>query len=55
MIDINDPKGVQVQIRADGDTLWVNVDGKCALRIVGIPPGRIQVYDQRTDDALPED
>jgi hypothetical protein len=32
MVDITAPKGVQVQIRADGKVLWVNVDGKCVLR-----------------------
>ena len=32
MMDITAPKGVQIQIRADGKVIWVNVDGKCVLR-----------------------
>jgi hypothetical protein len=37
-IDINAPKhGVQVLVRKDRKTLWVNVDGICVLRICQIP------------------
>lgn len=37
MVDINSPEaGVEVRATEDGSTLWVNVDGKCALRICGI-------------------
>lgn len=32
MVDIVAPKGVQIQVRADGKVLWVNVDGVCVLR-----------------------
>lgn len=32
MIDIVAPKGVQVQVSADGKKLWVNINGVCALR-----------------------
>jgi hypothetical protein len=47
MLDITAPKGVQVQIRADGKVLWVNVDGKCVLRCC-----QIEVLD--VDDARPD-
>jgi hypothetical protein len=36
-LDITEPcHGVDVQIRADGKVLWVNVDGVCVLRICRI-------------------
>jgi hypothetical protein len=47
MMDINAPKGVQVQIREDGKVLWVNVDGLCVLRINQIPV--LDVEDNRPD------
>lgn len=38
MIDITSPEyPVEVAIRYDGEVLWVNVDGKCVLRICQIP------------------
>lgn len=48
MIDIRSPKHqVQVLIREDGRTLWVNVDGKCELRICAIEPDLITIDDDR--------
>jgi hypothetical protein len=32
MVDITGPKLVEVQVRLDQKVVWVNVDGKCALR-----------------------
>ncbi len=38
MSDITAPKQpVEIDIRFDGGVLWVNVDGKCVLRICRIP------------------
>jgi hypothetical protein len=46
-VDITGPEyGVQVSIRGDGDVLWVNVDGICALRICNIPV--LSVHDERS-------
>lgn len=45
-IDITAPEhGVLIVVRGDGKTIWVNVDGKCALRICRIP--YLDVEDQR--------
>jgi hypothetical protein len=43
--DITAPAHVQIIIRADGKTVWVNVDGICKLRICQIPI--LEVEDQR--------
>jgi len=32
MTDITAPEAVEIQIREDGKTIWVNVDGMCILR-----------------------
>ena len=50
MIDITAPKGVQVQIRADGKVIWVNVDGKCILRCCQIEV--LEVDDSRPDTGV---
>lgn len=34
--DITGAELVQVVVRSDGKVLWVNVDGRCALRICRI-------------------
>jgi len=36
MTDLRRPKAVEISIAEDGKTLWVNVDGRCALRISDI-------------------
>lgn len=47
-LDIASPETpVEVEIRADGKTLWVNVEGKCVLRIGHILNG-IQINDKRS-------
>lgn len=34
MIDVRDPEvGVDLEVRADGKVVWVNVDGACVLRV----------------------
>ncbi len=50
MIDITAPKQpVEIDIRFDGEVLWVNVDGKCALRVCRIPA--IILKDSRNNKA----
>jgi hypothetical protein len=37
MLDLENPQvGVEVLVRYDGKVLWVNVDGRCVLRICQI-------------------
>jgi hypothetical protein len=36
MLDITAPDIVEVEFREDGKVIWVNVDGKCALRVCQI-------------------
>ena len=45
MEDVTAPKHVQVQIRADGKVIWVNVDGVCRFRACQIE--ELQVDDER--------
>ncbi len=33
MIDITAPKVIQIQIDTDEKRVWINVDGKCQLRV----------------------
>lgn len=47
MQDIVDPEEVEVSLR-DGK-LWVNVNGKCLLRVQGIRP-EVLLVDYRTAD-----
>lgn len=48
MIDLYGPSmEVEVTVSDQGDRLWVNIDGKCALRICGIPAGILRIDDQR--------
>lgn len=37
LVDITNPRSVEVEIAQDGGRLWVNVDGVCVLRICQIP------------------
>lgn len=47
MLDLEDPDaGVEVMIRSDGKVLWINVDGKCVLRICQIEVP-IEINDER--------
>lgn len=49
-IDVHAPKVVQVVIRNDSKTLWVNVDGVCKFRACRIE--KLQVDDQRKKNRL---
>ena len=48
IVDITAPAYVEVKVREDGQVLWVNVDGVCALRICR-PQNKITVIDHRRD------
>lgn len=43
MIDITEPQEVEVLIREDHKTLWINVDGVCRLRVSHI--SKLQIDD----------
>lgn len=45
LMDITAPKAVQIQVRADGKVIWVNVDGLCVLRCCQIEV--LEVEDNR--------
>jgi hypothetical protein len=49
-LDLNG-KSVQVQVREDGRTVWVNVDGICRLRASAIP--ELEIEDSRTQENEP--
>lgn len=55
MLDITAPKVVEVQVRFDQKVVWVNVDGKCALRCCQV--GHVVMPDNTdcdgTDNAHP--
>jgi hypothetical protein len=46
MIDIAEPEVVEIRIRSDGKVIWVNVNGKCYLRICQIK--HLDLEDERT-------
>lgn len=49
MMDLEDPTvGIEVSIRADGQVLWINVDGRCLLRICQIKVP-IEITDDRSE------
>ena len=45
LVDLKDVKAVEISIRDDGYVVWINVDGKCRLRIHN--PEIVVVDDQR--------
>jgi hypothetical protein len=46
MLDITAPaEGVEIEIRNDGKTIWVNVDGICRLRVCQVPA--LMIVDNR--------
>jgi hypothetical protein len=48
MLDIKAPNhGVQINVSHDGDTIWVNVDGICMLRICQIQ--ELEIHDDRKE------
>jgi len=36
MQDFADPVAVEIRVRQDGSVIWINVDGRCVLRICQI-------------------
>ena len=54
MLDLSNPsEQVEIRIRADGQVIWVNVDGICRLRICQIGEGIISLVDDRNITPLP--
>lgn len=50
-IDITAPEhGVQIEVRADGQVIWVHVDGKTVLRICRIK--QLEVIDARPKEQI---
>ena len=49
MIDLTSPETVEIKLdyTASGLALWVNVDGRCILRIYGIDQKTMQLEDNR--------
>lgn len=45
MVDISEPEAVQIQIRADGKVIWINVDGICRFRACRIK--ELEITDER--------
>jgi len=48
-MDFNNTDVVGIQISADGQRVWICVDGACALRVKGIR-GSIEIRDDRLED-----
>lgn len=46
-VDRNAMHEVEIRIKDDGKTIWVNIDGVCALRIFTTATASITVADQR--------
>ncbi len=38
---------VEIDVRADGQVLWVNVDGVCLVRISRLHPQQLTIRDNR--------
>lgn len=47
MQDITAPEEVEILVRRDGTVIWVNIDGRCALRACRIK--QLVVEDGRHD------
>lgn len=45
MVDISEPRHVEVRVRNDGKVVWINVDGTCVLRCCKIK--KLEVVDER--------
>ena len=56
LLDVTGAETVEVQVRHDGEVLWVNVDGRCRLRVCQIK-GDVMVNDERPTehDVFPAD
>lgn len=48
-LDIVEPTDVQIVIRDDGRTVWVNVEGRCVCRVGRIPAGNLFIEDMREE------
>lgn len=48
-IDVVSPEIVQVEVRRDGEVVWVNVDGVCRLRIS--TPKQVTIIDPRGEES----
>lgn len=35
MEDINNPEIIEISVRKDKKVIWINIDGRCILRITG--------------------
>jgi hypothetical protein len=46
MQDLTGVKAVEVMVRDDGQVIWINVDGRCVLRVSKIE--YLEVNDERT-------
>jgi hypothetical protein len=47
MFDFMDAKEVEVSIRSDGGCVWINIDGRCRVRVNR--PENIKIDDRRHD------
>lgn len=51
MNDVRAQKGVEIQINGNvagiGTNIWVNVDGRCAVRVLVEPDAVIMIEDNR--------
>ena len=54
ILDITAPENVEIKISSGGETIWVNVDNFCVLRICRILYGTLDVNDCRTEDDHPK-
>ena len=44
MLDVSGPSWeVEVRVSDDGESMWVNVDGQCLLRVQNIPYGLLKL------------
>lgn len=46
-LDVYAKAGIQIQIKADGETIWINIDGVCAMRIFNPDEKKIEIEDNR--------
>jgi len=47
-VDVTDPKHIQILIREDGKTIWINSETHCLFRACRI--GTLSIDDQRPKD-----
>lgn len=49
MLDLYAPDKVEIEFSADGNVLWVNVDGLCSLRISRLKLSEVTIIDHREE------